>query len=71
MTLYMVVTQDEYELPLIVSESMRDIADYLGTSVDNARSAMYHEKKRVRENPVKKDGTMRVSRIQKVEVEEE
>ena len=32
MCLYMAVTADEYELPLIVSDHIKEIAEYTGTS---------------------------------------
>lgn len=35
MRLYMAVTADEYELPLIVSDKVKDIAKYSGTSESN------------------------------------
>lgn len=40
--IYMVVTQDEYELPLIVSENILDIARFTGKSVKSIRSSLAH-----------------------------
>lgn len=39
---YMVVTQDEYELPLIVSERVSDIAAYVGKTENAVFSSLAH-----------------------------
>lgn len=36
MTIYMVVTADIYELPVVVSDKIQEIADFLGVSKDHA-----------------------------------
>lgn len=36
MTIYMVVTADIYELPVVVSDKIQDVADYLGITKDHA-----------------------------------
>ena len=41
MKLYMAVTADEYELPLIVSDKIKDIAKYSGTSERNVYQGIY------------------------------
>ena len=40
--LYMVVTHDEYELPLIVSEDIKEIAEYTGCKVSAILSMISH-----------------------------
>lgn len=40
MYLYMVVTNDEYEFPLIVSENIHDIERYSGSSESTIRSCI-------------------------------
>lgn len=42
MRLYMAVTADEYELPLIVSDKVKDIAKYAGTGERNIYQGIYH-----------------------------
>lgn len=41
MTLYMMVTNDKYELPLIVSKSVDDIARFAGVSKKTIYSAIF------------------------------
>lgn len=43
MKLYMAVTADEYELPLIVSDKIKDIAKYSGTSESNVYQGIYYD----------------------------
>lgn len=43
--LYLYVTHDEYELPLVVTDSMRELADWLGvkkTTVESSLSKVRH-----------------------------
>ena len=40
--IYMVVTNDKYELPLIVSESIIDIARYTGRTIESIYSSLAH-----------------------------
>lgn len=40
--IYMVVTNDEYELPLVVSESIVDIARYTGRTIESVYSSLAH-----------------------------
>lgn len=52
MTIYMVVTADIYELPVVVSDKIQDIADFLGVSKDHAhclikRNTRFNKKYRV------------------------
>ncbi len=42
MRLYMAVTADKYELPLIVSDKVKDIAKYSGTSERNIYQGISH-----------------------------
>lgn len=42
MRLYMAVTADKYELPLIVSDKVKDIAKYAGTGERNIYQGIYH-----------------------------
>lgn len=42
MRLYMAVTADKYELPLIVSDKVKDIARYSGTSERNIYQGISH-----------------------------
>ncbi len=42
MRLYMAVTADKYELPLIVSDKVKDIAKYSGTSERNVYQGIYY-----------------------------
>lgn len=44
MTLYMVTTNDEYELPLIVSDNQKDIAEYTGANRNSVKRAFYRSK---------------------------
>lgn len=60
MRLYMVVTNDEYELPLIVSENIHDIEWFSGSSESTIRSCI---------NRVEQ-GKLKRSKFRKVEVEE-
>ena len=43
MKLYMAVTADEYELPLIVSDKVKDIAKYAGTGESNIYQGISHD----------------------------
>lgn len=42
MKLYMAVTADKYELPLIVSDKVKDMAKYSGTSENNVYQGISH-----------------------------
>lgn len=45
MMLYMIVSLDRLELPILVSEKAQDLADYLGTTTNNIYvRARYWEK---------------------------
>lgn len=44
MTLYIKVTSDEYELPLAVGDTVRDLAKMLGVKSDSIYSQMSHSK---------------------------
>lgn len=46
MALYMVVTQDKYELPLAVADSPAELARMLGVKSSVIRSAISHSKKK-------------------------
>lgn len=44
MTLYMMVTDDELELPLVVADSAQELADLIGRNVNTIYSGISHEK---------------------------
>lgn len=44
MTLWMKVTNDKYELPLVVADSVQELADILGVSRNSIYSSMSHVK---------------------------
>ena len=44
MTLYIKVTSDEYELPLAVGDTVRELANMLGVKSDSIYSQMSHSK---------------------------
>jgi hypothetical protein len=44
MTLYIKVTSDEYELPLAVGDTVRELAKMLGVKSDSIYSQMSHSK---------------------------
>lgn len=44
MTLYLKVTSDEYELPLAVGDTVRELAKMLGVKSDSIYSQMSHSK---------------------------
>lgn len=44
MTLWMKVTNDKYELPLVVADTIQELADILGVSRDSIYSSMSHVK---------------------------
>lgn len=46
MTIVMLVTADKYELPLIVADSVADLAREIGRTPTDLYSAMSHAKKR-------------------------
>lgn len=46
MKVYMMVTKDEYELPLAVADSAKELAEITGRSVNTIRSAICHFKRR-------------------------
>ncbi|GEM_PF-2025556 len=41
--LYMAVTADEYELPLVVEDSPKHLSERCGVSRDTVRSALYRK----------------------------
>ncbi|MGL6221321.1 MAG: hypothetical protein ACRC36_25050 [Lacrimispora sphenoides] len=41
--LYLVVSPDEYELPLFVADSSRELADWSGFSINYVLSAISHD----------------------------
>ncbi len=43
--IWMLVTQDKYELPCCVFDSCEELADYCGVSKDSVRSAVFHFEK--------------------------
>lgn len=45
MTLYLKVTSDEYELPLAVGDTVRDLARIIGVNPNSIYSHMSHTKK--------------------------
>ena len=47
MTLYIKVTSDEYELPLAVGDTVRELAKMLGVKSDSIYSQMSHSKHNV------------------------
>lgn len=61
MTVYMKVTQDEYELPLAIASTVQELADICGTSANNIRSTMSRHK----------SGKFKKTKYVKVEVSEE
>lgn len=61
MTLYLYVTNDKYELPLIVADSVRELADTLGKSVHTINSAFCRERQ----------GKIKNTRYKKVDVEDD
>lgn len=42
----MMVTNDKYELPLIVTESARELANFAGVGICTIHSSVYHAKTR-------------------------
>ena len=59
MTLYMMVTRDKYELPMIVTESTRELADFSGVSLNAIHSAIIN----------KKNNSRKFSKFVKVEID--
>lgn len=59
-TLYMMVTDDELELPLVVADSAQELADIIGRSVNTIYSGISHEK----------HGRIKSSIYKKVEIKE-
>lgn len=45
MVMYMKVTNDKYELPVAVAESIRELADMLHVSYNSVASALCHGRK--------------------------
>lgn len=43
---YMMVTNDEYELPLAVADTIQQLADTVGTTKTAIEAAMYRAKKK-------------------------
>lgn len=46
MTLYMLVTKDKYELPLVIADSLGELADKLSIPKNRITSAISHAKKK-------------------------
>ena len=46
MILWLRVTQDEYELPMVVADSRTELAEMLGVRPKNISSTMAHAKRR-------------------------
>lgn len=59
-TLYMMVTDDEFELPLVVADSAQELADIIGRSVNTIYSGISHEQ----------HGRIKRSIYKKVEIKE-
>lgn len=59
MALYMMVTRDKYELPLIVTESTRELANFAGVRLNAIHSAISN----------KKNNGRKFSRFVKVEID--
>lgn len=55
---WMVVTEDEYELPLVIAESPTELAKIIGTKPDTIRSCYSHYK----------NGRVKHCKFRKVEV---
>jgi hypothetical protein len=66
MTLYMAVTADEYELPMIVEDAPFLLADKLG----KPRKCIREELSRVRHGSTAHTGKIRGYRLTEVEVED-
>lgn len=45
-SLWITVTHDEYEFPVIISDSIEELAEACGTTENNIYSSMSHAKKR-------------------------
>ena len=43
--LYLLVTKDEYELPIIVTDCVKELAEFCGDTVNNILSCISHAKK--------------------------
>lgn len=59
MTLYMMVTRDKYELPMIVTESTKELADFAGVRLNAIHCAISN----------KKNNGRKFSRFVKVEID--
>ena len=59
MTLYIMVTRDKYELPMIVTESTRELADFAGVRLNAIHCAISN----------KKNNGRKFSRFVKVEID--
>lgn len=55
------VTQDEYELPVAVADTARELAEIVGTTTNNIISQCSHRRK----------GRLKSSRFRMIEIEEE
>jgi hypothetical protein len=60
MTVYMMVTDDELELPLVVADSAQELADIIGRNVNTIYSGISHEQ----------HGRIKRSIYKKVEIKE-
>lgn len=46
MTVWMYVTMDKYELPIYVADSVKELAQLVGTSTKHIHSAIWHARQR-------------------------
>lgn len=46
MEVWMYVTKDKYELPIYVADSVKELAQLVGTSTKHIHSAIWHAQKR-------------------------
>ena len=61
MHVYIAVTKDEYELPIALGDSARELAEQLGTTENAIRSSISHAKA----------GVMKWTMYRKVEIDDE
>lgn len=54
MTVYMKVTKDKYELPLIIADSVKELAERLNINPNNISSSLSHAKHRGHYSPYRK-----------------
>lgn len=61
MFLWLMITTDKYELPLIVADSPRELAKFVGVSYQNIKTCIY----------LKNKGKIAYSKYVKVEVDDD